>query len=562
MSWTSAAQRDGLRPMMHRVTFSCARDGLAQTLERGLLGGYDGAGAWVLTLPNIRDGDEQLMVETHEGLHHELQASSGLGLISAMALLLAQRGTRPLALRQLFRVLAEDSRETHEVFATTLSASVADVEQARAMLGDNPVYLGYLERGLALGGSSATPWRYRETAAAAVLRCCMAPAGVFNLLALGFGAMSGQSLPVPGGLPDERLTAFENAGGPASWPQLLDELAADHPDQFSREQSVDRRQLPEGAEELAELRRFDEEVLLRRCYERVRGVLDGVGLPSVSWTEQEQVAHALKEAVARVDSELAQRLNVVTERRPILDDGLEYDRQKVVLRDPLPAQIVDATTTMRALPAFYAEDGDGAPHVCGAWLSRRVAEKQFAIPPDVRLPDLVVALLVRARTPDGSLVVRLGLLPSSVTPRECQDMLGDVPLLVVTTHYTLTDDDVARRLRQVQPVFALMDLPVAWHVADWLRQGADVRMALVPLQGVGPAELDMVAFAVDRAPGFRFVCVGGKVGVSILVERLRRHHGDRLTVSSEMIRDDAAAFGLMLNHVLGAWHVLDQDAVE
>jgi hypothetical protein len=562
MYWTSAAQHDGLRLMVHRVTFSCARNGLAQTLQRGLLGGYDGAGAWVLTLPNIRDGNEQLMVEIHEGLHHELQASSGLGLISAMALLLAQRGTRPLVLKELFRRLAEDSRQTHELFATTLSASVAGVEQARTLLRGNPVYLGYLERGLALGGNPKTPWRCRETAAAAVLRCCMAPAGVFDLLALGFGTMSGQSLPVPGGLPDDRLTAFENAGGPASWPQLLDELAADHPDQFRREQGVDRRQLPEGAEEMAELRRFDEEVLLQRCYERVRGVLDGAGLPSVSWTEQEQVARALKEAVERVDSELAQRLNVVTERRPILDDGLEYDRQKVVLQDPLPAQIIDATTTIGALPAFYVEDGDGAPHVCGVWLSRRVAEKQFAIPPDVRLPDLVVALLVRARMPDGSSVVRFGLLPSSMTPRECQGMLGDVPLLVVTTHYTLTDDDVARRLRQVQPVFALMDLPVAWHVADWLRQGADVRMALLPLEGIGAAELDMVAFAVDRVPGFRFVCVGGRVGVSILVERLRRNHGDRLTISGEMIREDAAAFSLMVSHVLGAWHVLDQDAVE
>jgi hypothetical protein len=561
MYWTNAARHDGLRPMAHRVTFSCARDGLAQTLERGLLGGYDGASAWVLALPNIRDGGEQLMVETHEGLHHELQASSGVGLITAMALLLAQRGTRPLALKQLFRMLAEDSRETHEVFATTLSASIAGVEQATTMLRDNPVYLGYLKRGLALGGSPATPWRYRETAAAAVLRCCMAPAGVFDLLGLGFGTVSGQSLPVSGGLPDQRLTAFEDAGGPACWPQLLGELAASHPDQFDLERSVDGRQLPDGAGELTERRRFDEEILLPRCYELVRSVLDGVGLPSVAWNEQEHVAQALKDSVGQVDSELAQRLNVVTERRPILDDGLEYDRQKVVLQDPLPVQIMDATAP-GALRAFCAEDADGAPHACGVWLSRRVAEKQFAIPPDVRFPELVVALLVRARTPDGSSVVRLGLLPSSMTPRECQALLGDVPLLVVTTHYTLTDDNVARRLRQAQPVFVLMDLPVAWHVADWIRQGADVRMALVPLQGVGPAELDMVAFAIDRVPSFRFIWIGGRVGVSILVERLRRHHGDRLTISSEMIRADAAAFNLLLNHVLGAWHVLDQDAVE
>ena len=75
-------------------------------------------------------------------------------------------------------------------------------------------------------------------------------------------------------------------------------------------------------------------------------------------------------------------------------------------------------------------------------------------------------------------------------------------------------------------------------------------------------ELDMVAFTIDRTPGFRFICVGGKVGVSILVERLRRRHGDRLTISGELFLDDAAAFNIVLNYVFGAWHVLDQDAVE
>jgi hypothetical protein len=556
----AVGQQDGLGQMARSMAFACARGGLAQTLQRGLLGGYDGAGAWVLELRNIRDGDEQLMVETHEGLHHELQASSGLGLISAMAVLLAQRGNRQHALKEFFRKLTDESRQTHELFATTLSASLAGIRQAKAMLRDNPEYLGYLERGLALGGDPQMPWRYRETAAAAVLRCCMAPAGVIDLLALGFGSMSRRSLPVPGSLPDERLAAFEKLGGPATWPQLLGELAADYPDQFEHEQDLDRRQLPADAVELAEVRRFDEEVLLRRCYEWACGILGKAGLPSVLWSEQEQVARALADAVEHVDPELSQRLNVVTERRPVLDDGLEYDRQQVVLREPLPAQITDATT-VEARSAFYAEDADGAQHVCGVWLSRKVAEKQFVIPPGRRLPNLVVALLVRARTASGSPVVRLGLLPPSTTPRECQNMLGDVPLLVVTTHYTLTDEEVTRRLRAVEPVFVLMDLPVAWHIDHWIQQGAKVTMALLPLEGIDSAELYMAAFAVSAIPGFRFVCIGGKVGVSILVERLRQRHGDRLVISGEIIRDQAAAFNLMLNHVYSTWHVLDQDAV-
>lgn len=549
-------------PGRYRVTFSCARTGLAQTLRQGLLGGYDGTGAWILALGNIRGGDEQLMVETHEGLHHELQASSGLGVISAMTLLLAERGTRPLALGELFRALVDGSRLTHELFATTLSSSVAGFDRARTMLHDNPDYLGYLERGLALGGNPGTARRYRGAAIAAVLRCCMAPAGVLDLLELGFGAMSRQHLPVRGGMPDDRLAAFEEASGPACWSQLLDELAAEYPGQFARDHDADRLRLPADGNDAIEVRLSDEDVVFSRCYERARVVLQQAGLASVPWSELEQVARALTEAVGQTDAELAQRLNIVTERRPAIDDGLEFDRQKVVLRDRLPAEVLEPAQTMLSLPGFLAADADGTLHACGVWLSRLVAEKQFAFPAGATLPDLVVALLVCAQTAGGSTVVRLGLLPSSTTPRQAQDLLGAVPLLVLTTHCTLTEEAVARSLRQVEPVFVLMDLPVTWHVDHWIRQDASVEMALVPLEGIGVAELDMVAFTVDRAPGFRFVHVGGRAGASILVERLRRRHGAKLAVSGAFLRDNAAAFNLALNYIFGTWHILDQDAVE
>jgi hypothetical protein len=312
------------------IVFACARDGLARTLEQGLLGGYDGAGAWVLAVRNLRGDSEQLMVEAHEGLHHELQTSSGLGLVSAMALLLAQRAFRPHALAELFHGLANDSAHTHEVFATTLSASVVGVGQAKAMLAGNPVYLGYLQRGLALGAA----WSHHQTAAAAVLRCCMAPAGVFDLLDRGFGRVSRPGLSVRGGLPDQRLAAFEAAGGRAAWPELVTELAAG----------------------------LDDDSLPRRCYEQACKLLDAAGLPSVSWAEQEQVALAIKDAVGRVDPELAERLNIVTGRRPIWDDGLEFDRQKLVLRERLPAEILDLQAASLSIPAFVTSNAGTRMH--------------------------------------------------------------------------------------------------------------------------------------------------------------------------------------------------------
>ncbi|GAA0713771.1 hypothetical protein Drose_26145 [Dactylosporangium roseum] len=80
---------------MNSIAFRCEHGGLPDLLGTGLLGGYDGAGAWTVVLPALRDSDEQQLVETQEGLHHELRVSSAWGLVSAMASLLAMRGTRP-----------------------------------------------------------------------------------------------------------------------------------------------------------------------------------------------------------------------------------------------------------------------------------------------------------------------------------------------------------------------------------------------------------------------------------------------------------------------------------
>jgi hypothetical protein len=152
-------------------------------------------------------------------------------------------------------------------------------------------------------------------------------------------------------------------------------------------------------------------------------------------------------------------------------------------------------------------------------------------------------------------------MPESTTPRDLQNLLGDTPLLVLTTHYTLNNDAVAGALGRVRPVFVLMDLPVTWHVEYWIGQGATVSMALTPLEGV-TGKLMLAAFAVDRSPGFRFLSVGGEAGVSVLVERLRRRHGDKLVISGDVLRDVGNNLNLVLGHVFACWHSLDQDAVE
>jgi hypothetical protein len=379
--------------MIPCTAFACSRDGLASVL----LGGYDGSGSWSLATPNISSPNEQLLVETHEGLHHELQASTGYGLVASLSAQLAGRGVRPYALREVFQEMVGQSQRVHEVFATTLSAGVVGVDLVHRLLSGNPEYSDHLDTGLRLAGL-AVPESQRVTVAVAVLRCCMAPAGIAALIDGGFRALKRSHLAAADLAPDIRLDRFRVVHPAPAWKRLL----------------YDMRQASEAD-------------VMRACYELARHTLDRAGLPSVAWDEQVEVAEALRAAVGEVDIELANRLNIVTERRPVLDDGLEYDRQKVVLREQRPVCVIELTDPQRARALF------GGAFVCAVWMSRAVLAKQFRLPDEPALPDLVVALLAGGDV-SGEPVVWLGLLPSEMTPNEVQAWLGQVPMVALTTH--------------------------------------------------------------------------------------------------------------------------------
>lgn len=128
---------------------------------------------------------------------------------------------------------------------------------------------------------------------------------------------------------------MEHAGVPGTWAGLVRDLAAEFPDRALDEGAPDRRELPDDAE-VDRVRAFEEDVLLRRCYEHVSGGLAREGLRTIPWDRQLEAADLFKDEVARVDPELGERPAVVAGRRPVLDDALEYDRQGIELRAPLP----------------------------------------------------------------------------------------------------------------------------------------------------------------------------------------------------------------------------------
>lgn len=540
------------------LVFACEQDGLPSVLERGLLGAYDGVGGWRTELSPLKDGDEQLMVEIHEGLHHNLQASTGWGRLSAHALMLSRSGYRQNVLGEVFDLMTEGCRQTHETYATTLSAGVHGLSHGRALLTGNPRYEAYLARGHALAGADETPWQFRESAASAVLHCCMAPRSVLELTRSGYENLRVRHVRAPD-RPDDRLALFESSGGPASWAPMFERLLAEHPSRGGDFGGPEGRSLPHGREQLHRLRAFEEDILIRRCYEHCVRILEAAGSPSVAWEELASLPGMHIAAVQRVDANLAAVMKAVTVRSPVVQDTLEYDRQALGLRERLPVELVPAEETMALSKAFEVADGDGDPSAVAVWLDRNEALRQFAFPAGTELPDPVAGLLAAGWAADGTRTVRLGLLPPSMTPLRCQEALGDVALVVLASHSVLVEPPpvVREALLSVEPVHVVMDLLVLPHLRYWVRDGATVSWALAPLRGTA-VDLSLLVFAVDRAPGLLFLHLGSRLSVGWTAQNVLSDRSDRFVRDGSLLAGGSAALGLAVSTVLSTWSTLAQ----
>src|SRR5262249_58608761 len=118
---------------------------------------------------------------------------------------------------------------------------------------------------------------------------------------------------------------------------------------------------------------------------------------------------ACKAAVTDVDAGYASRFDLVTERRPLFEEALEYHRQRVWLREPLPVEVTRPEQTLRDTSLFRSRSGTGQSYVCGLWLDRRVAQEHFDLGP-AEVPDSFAALTAVVNDNDGRTRVRLGLV--------------------------------------------------------------------------------------------------------------------------------------------------------
>ncbi|MFT4083904.1 MAG: hypothetical protein QM638_15085 [Nocardioides sp.] len=547
------------------LSFVCSRS-LTNALGGRLLGAYDGSGAWQIYLSELGNSEEQLYVEMHEGMHHELQASTGWGLVSAMASELARRGFRREPLEAVFHRMVEHSRSAHEMFATAISSFVVGKDRARELLVDNILYSDYLRQAEGLVPRSQAPSdRFHQAAVAAVLRAVMSPQSTLRLLAVGYDRLQLEDLADDVNTPEVRIEAYLRAATADGWLDLFETLTTGHPEQVQGpwDDKGTTSWPDEDSQEFQARRTFEEEILLPACYRHVEQILDNAGYPTVRFGAQSELANGVKAAVDAVDPVLAARLRLVTERRPVADDGLEYDRQQIVLRKALPA-VVHPYTNGASDREFLTWEGANGSTMLGIWLSAPALRKQWALEPEDAdsLPGTVRALLqVGTNRESGTPIAVIATLPQT-GPREAQTLIGEsVPLVVVTSHSSLVDTDLANELKSVEPVFVLMDLPVAHQIAAWIAQGLDVRMAASPLDGTATG-LWLLAFAITEMPAFVFLSLGGSTGVSMLIERLRRAHDDALRIDADVLVLHAAGINLAVAKILASWHVLDQDGIE
>jgi hypothetical protein len=544
--------------------FTCEREGLKQTLGPQVLGDYDGSGLWRVFLGKLASTREQLLVEFHEGLHHELQLSSAWGVICAASAALAREGFRAAELNELVHDMVESSRITHETFATVISGlALGEAETTELLLG-NELYSQYFRSGLALvARDDASNAQLYHGAIAAVLRVCMSPINAFGYLRRGFGQLCTGDVDIVRDIPDARLAAYHSLRGPHSWQRIFDELLDAHRPRFRNEIHGQPAPLPdEQSAEFTDLRAFEEEILLPSCYRHVQQLLEQEGMGSVGVGQQSKLALALKSAVHQVNKSLGERIRVVTQRRSVAQDMLEFDRQQVVLCDRLPASREMFTGSPQQLDAYRTEDPD-TPHTCGVWMSRAAAAKQWDFPRLDEVPEVLIALVQGTASASGDGIC-FAVLPSALSPREVQTLVGgELPVVVLTTLSSLVDPVLEALLRRVSPVFVLMDLPIAWHVNHWIDQGAEVRFAVSPLTGIGTAELWLAAFMLDTIPGLVFVNIAGSAAISFLSERIRDRHDDgSLVVDPDVLRRNRAGINLAVSHIFSLWSVLDQNGTQ
>lgn len=496
---------------------ACELDEFWAQSASGLLGSFDGRDARDLHVYAVAPGDEQLLVSIHEQLHHELQWSTGWGLIGAMAGLLSESGHRRDQLQTVAQYCNKRARHVHEVFATTVSAGVLGVQRARELLVDNHRYLRYLDQGLSLGGDpSFWPWQFRESAIQMLLRSLMQPQELLAIAQLGFDRLSAEHLQAlkP---PDARLLRTRTSG--TWWDSTFQSILELDPDRGGETGGPWGRILPSDASGMERLKEYEETILIPRLADTARGRMEAVGVHCLDEEEYLRTAGLLRDSFASLAPSEWQ-IELLTNRRPMSQEPLGAERERIQLHDRRAVgkfvsadEMDDATFVLRV--------ADEAPIVLLTCLTGRSYSRQFGLDDLLNVPSAIALAGWPTLDATGVRHVPLAFLDPSLTAGQIVETFTNLPVCVLTTLSLTRDSSLREQVLEVPRAFVLLDLPLNLQIGYWVEDGWTVRFSVMDLNS--EYGLTLLVFALDELPSLLFLSYRSTAGFGELAQLLDRH---------------------------------------
>lgn len=520
-----------------------------------MLGSFDGRDRRTLATYAMTQRPEQLLVSVHEQLHEELHWSTAWGITSAMAGLLGGAGRRSDELTAAAGAMNAACVQVHERFATTVSCGTVGVEQARVLLAGNPLYLGYLHDGLALGGpESQWPWQFRESAIQMLLRTLMQPAELVDIASAGFDRLSLENIANERMQPDHRLAAVRQSAA-GWWDATFAAVLDAHPLRGGDTGGRWSRDLPDDPAAMEQLKAWEETVLIPALGETARRHLTAAGFAVLGQDEYLEVAEALRASFLQLAPEDWQ-VELLTERHRLHEETLSAEREALLLaEDPAHVVLCDADELPARAGEFLLPAPDG-PHVLAVLLDRSILRRQFR---DLQeIPAQGPPLLALAGDPVAERTSRrvpLALMRPDISARALGEMFSSLPMLTLSTLRTSLHDEARKELLALDEAFVLVDLPLKTQVAAWIEQAGRVRLRVTDVSG--PAAMNLVVLQIDGLEALWMLCFRSDGGIGELAQLLDRYP-DALTADLDIPVGVVRRIGTVASWLHGAWWSLEE----